>query len=498
MSKKVKMAVEEMLEEAIISKDDQLFNIPENWVWTTLGSITEVIGGGTPKSNVKDYYDNGNIPWITPADLSRYNNMFINEGNRNITQLGLEKSSARLLPKNTVLLSSRAPIGYVVIADNEVSTNQGFKSFLPSVAIYPQFLYWYLKNSKAYLESMASGSTFKEISGSKCKNINFPLPPLNEQKRIADKVEGLLNKIDEAKQLIDEAKETVELRRAAILDKAFSGELTLKWRKEKKNIEPAHVLLESIKDKKLNSDLKINTNKIESVGKNDEPFTLPNGWIWVRLGELAYYVTSGSRDWSKYYSNSGAYFIRTQDINTNKLVLENVAYMELPEQVEGKRSLLEKDDLLTTITGANVGKCARVDFEIPEAYVSQSVALTKLVDKRLSEYLHYSLISPSGGGGELKERAYGIGRPVLSLEDVKNIKIPLAPFDEQREIIYRIDRLLKKEDSSILLIDNLEKELNGLKNSILSKAFRSELGTNDPTEESSIELLKELLNEQVK
>src|SRR5690606_12647282 len=104
----------------------------------------------------------------------------------------------------SVLLSSRAPIGYVAIAANSLSTNQGFKSFLPSKAILPKFLFWYLKNSKAYLESMASGSTFKEISATRCKQLSFPLAPLNEQKRIADKVERLLNKIDQAKQLIEE------------------------------------------------------------------------------------------------------------------------------------------------------------------------------------------------------------------------------------------------------------------------------------------------------
>lgn len=220
MSKK-KKTIEELLEEAIIPEEKERFVIPKNWIWTQTGSITDVIGGGTPKSTVKEYFEDGDIPWLTPADLSGYNDMYISRGKRNITEVGLANSSAKILPSNTVLLSSRAPIGYVTIASNDICTNQGFKSFLPSNAYYPEYLYWYLKFSTTYLESMASGTTFKELSGSKCKEIALPLPSLNEQKRIANKVERLLNKVEEAKQLIEEAKETFELRRAAILDKAF-------------------------------------------------------------------------------------------------------------------------------------------------------------------------------------------------------------------------------------------------------------------------------------
>ena len=115
-----------------VPAEEQPYPIPENWCWTRLGNITEVIGGGTPSSKVEEYYEGGSIPWISPADLSGYNDIFISYGAKNITKLGLEKSSARLMPAGTVCLSSRAPIGYVAIAKNELCTNQGFKSFLPA------------------------------------------------------------------------------------------------------------------------------------------------------------------------------------------------------------------------------------------------------------------------------------------------------------------------------------------------------------------------------
>jgi type I restriction enzyme, S subunit len=136
------------------------------------------------------------------------------------------------------------------------------------------------------------------------------------------------------------------------------------------------------------------------------------GWTVTTLGELLEYVTSGSRDWSQYYSDHGAKFIRTQDINTNRLRIDAVARVALPEKVEGKRTRVFEGDILITITGANVGKVALVDNDIGEAYVSQSVALVRLKDKRLGKFLHYQLITKFGGDKtHLEAMAYGLGRP---------------------------------------------------------------------------------------
>ena len=157
---------------------------------------------------------------------------------------------------------------------------------------------------------------------------------------------------------------------------------------------------------------------------------LPDGWTCCSIEDLASYVTSGSRDWSKYYSLGGAFFVRTENINTNRLSpLEEIAKVELPASAEGKRTIISKDDLLITITGANVGKCAHVESAIPEAYVSQSVALVRLLEPSLAGFIHKQLLSPSIGGNRtlLQESAYGIGRPVLSLSDVRQVKIYLAP-----------------------------------------------------------------------
>ncbi|MFK5216552.1 restriction endonuclease subunit S [Glaesserella parasuis] len=166
-----------------------------SWKLKKLSEVADIIGGATPKSDVDEYF-NGDIPWITPKDLSGYNNRYISKGERNITKLGLENSSAKLLPKGTVLFTSRAPIGYVAIADNEVCTNQGFKSLVLKEGNIPEFFYYLLKHNVPLFEARATGSTFKEVSGQVVKNTELFIPSIDIQKKIVDLVSPLDEKIE--------------------------------------------------------------------------------------------------------------------------------------------------------------------------------------------------------------------------------------------------------------------------------------------------------------
>ena len=167
------------------------FDLPESWMFARLKHIGEVIGGGTPKTSIDEYWD-GDIPWLTPADLSGYEDMHISTGARTITELGLKSSSAQLLPENAILYSSRAPIGYIAIAANPISTNQGFKSVVPYNSLMSPYLYYCLKARTSDIVRRATGTTFKEISGSEMAETIVPLPPINEQQRIFDKATKLL------------------------------------------------------------------------------------------------------------------------------------------------------------------------------------------------------------------------------------------------------------------------------------------------------------------
>ncbi len=159
------------------------FEIPESWIYVRLKHIGQIIGGGTPKTDIDEYWD-GEIPWLTPADLSSYEDMYISGGSRTITETGLKSSSARLLPQNSVLYSSRAPIGYVAIASNPIATNQGFKSVIPYESAISPYLYYCLKARTENIVQRATGTTFKEISGLEMAKTIVPLPPINEQRRI--------------------------------------------------------------------------------------------------------------------------------------------------------------------------------------------------------------------------------------------------------------------------------------------------------------------------
>ncbi|WP_168792309.1 restriction endonuclease subunit S [Paraburkholderia aromaticivorans] len=205
---------------------------------------------------------------------------------------------------------------------------------------------------------------------------------------------------------------------------------------------------------------------------------LPRGWIESTLGALVEYVTSGSRDWSKYYSTQGALFVRTQDINQNKLCeLGQIARVSLPQKVEGKRSLIRQHDLLVTITGANVGKCAHVTHPIPEAYVSQSVALVRLRDELLASFIHKQLLAPVEGTVQtaLENSAYGMGRPVLNLENIREVPIKLAPQSEQKRIADKLDTVLARLGACRQRLDCVPAILRRFRQSVLAAASSGRL-----------------------
>ena len=168
------------------------FKIPKKWKWVQLSSIGKIIGGGTPKTSVSAYWG-GNISWVTPADLGKLNGRYIASGAKNITQAGLNSSSAKLMPSGSIVYSSRAPIGHIAIAENELCTNQGCKSFVPNLGIITTgWSYFCLIARTPDIISRASGTTFKEISGTGIGETWVPLPPLAEQHRIVARLNKLL------------------------------------------------------------------------------------------------------------------------------------------------------------------------------------------------------------------------------------------------------------------------------------------------------------------
>lgn len=198
--------------------------VPNGWKECKLEEVAKIVGGGTPKTDVDEYW-NGDIPWITPKDLSNFNGRYISKGERNISEKGLVNSSAKLLPPGTILLTSRAPVGYLAIAENEITTNQGFRSLVPLNNIDNIFLFYLLKNNIEYLKSQATGTTFGELAGSVLKSLVFLFPPLPEQRAIASVLSSLDDKID----LLHRENKTLEAMAETLFRQWFIEEAKDEW-----------------------------------------------------------------------------------------------------------------------------------------------------------------------------------------------------------------------------------------------------------------------------
>jgi type I restriction enzyme, S subunit len=195
-----------------------LWDLPSSWAWATASSFATVVGGGTPREALDPAnYAEGGTPWITPADLSGFFGTHITKGARSLSERGFANSSARTLPAGAVLFSSRAPIGYCVVAANPICTNQGFKSLILKGKISAEFIRYYMLFNKKYFVDNASGTTFRELSGSTLQGLLFPLAPLAEQQRIVGRIDELFGEIIEGKAALERARRDLDTWRRALL-----------------------------------------------------------------------------------------------------------------------------------------------------------------------------------------------------------------------------------------------------------------------------------------
>lgn len=215
--------INDNLEQQAQSYFQELFvdNASPEWTTGTISDLGTVVGGSTPSKAKPEYYTESGIAWITPKDLSINKSKFVSHGENDITELGLRNSSASLMPEGTVLFSSRAPIGYIAIAAGEVTTNQGFKSVVPKPEIGTPFAYFFLKNTLPVIEGMASGSTFKEVSGSTMKNVPAVIPDAE----ILAKFSDFCAPIFAQQRTLEEQNQSLAKLRDSLLPKLMSGEI---------------------------------------------------------------------------------------------------------------------------------------------------------------------------------------------------------------------------------------------------------------------------------
>ena len=289
---------------------------PEGWREVKLGEICTIMGGGTPNTKVPEYWD-GDIPWLTPKDLSGFSGIYISNGERNISELGLKNSSAKLLPKNAVLLTTRAPVGYLAISKNEVSTNQGFRSLIPDEKTNTLFLFYLLKRNVAHLKSQSSGTTFGELTGTTLKSLSFLFPPLAEQKAIAEVLSSLDDKID----LLHRQNKTFEDMAQTLFRQWFIEEANEEWEEIKLgDIATFHYGKSLTKQNRVGGDIPV-FSSAGLVGFHNKALTDTPGIIIGRKGTVG----------KVYYSKTPFYCIDTAFyiLPSDKYSLEFLFYLLL-------------------------------------------------------------------------------------------------------------------------------------------------------------------------
>ena len=464
--------------------------LPKGWNLVQIDQVTDVISGGTPKSTQAEFYSDDHdkaVAWITPADLSGYKKQTISHGRRSITKLGYESCSAKLMPKGTVLFSSRAPVGYVVIAENDISTNQGFKSFVPNKDVDSKFLYYYLKSIKYLAESLATGTTFKELSGKVAKTLPFPLAPLNEQKRIVEKLDEVLAQVDTIKARLDGIPSLLKRFRQSVLASAVSGKLTEEWRGGCGALGQDLGLIERTKVGLINNKI---VKKDLNFEISNKIFDIPDTWSFLKLKSLSSKITDGEHKTPK-REESGRYLLSARNVRDGYLCLDNVDYVGEEEyQKLRKRCDPNKGDILISCSGS-VGRISLVDAD--DKYVMvRSAALVKVIDDfLLNSYLVYVLQSPELQK-RIEESSKSTAQSNLFLGPIKELEIPLPSIEEQNEIVRLVDQYFAFADTIEAQVKKAQARVNNLTQSILAKAFRGELVPQDPNDEPADKLLERI------
>lgn len=433
--KKTALTIEERLQQALVPAEEQPYEVPENWVWVRLGAIAEIVTGGTPSKKHPEYYG-GNFPFYKPSDLDQGRLTY--DASEYLSEEG--KNVSRIIPKNSTAVCCIGSIGKCGYLMCEGTTNQQINSAIPKINSLCLYYYLCTENFVQDLLSMASATTIAIVNKSKMESCAFPLPPLSEQQRIVERIEELFAKLDEAKERLQEVADSFAVRKAAILHKAFTGELTKQWRREN------GVRDESWEEKKLSE-----------ITENQDSKRIP--------------LSKSQRDnMNRIYDYYGASGIIDK--------VDDYIF-------EGKKLLIGED-------GANlVTRSKDIAFIADGKYwVNNHAHILDVKDTVLLMYLCNYI-----NNMDLIPYVTGSAQPKLTQAKMNNIKIFLPTLPEQHEIVSLIDDLLARERAAQQAAEQALASIDLMKKSILARAFRGELGTNKASEASALELLKQVLAE---
>ena len=434
--------------------------IPATWEWAQVGDVADVVGGGTPSTSDEANFAENGTSWLTPADLSGYEGTYIARGARSLSAKGLATSNARVLPAGAVLFSSRAPIGYTVIAENPIATNQGFKNLVLGEGMDPRYVRYYLLASRDYAESMASGSTFKELSGARMKELLIPVPPVAEQRRIVAKLDELLASSHAARGALDAVPALLEQFRQSVLAAAFRGDLTADWR-------AAHR-------------------------------ALADEWVWVHLQDLTTSLRGGTAETSLKTITQWP-VLKSSAVRPGKVDLDDCSYLPGDKGPSSGYLLSDGDLLITRLSGSldYVGNCGIVR-EIGDRLIAYPDRLfrARLAESAFGPYVEYAFEAKQLRAGFERAAKSSAGHQRISLSDVRRFRLPLPSVSEQEEVVRRINTLLDGATASARLQRACLQQIGVLERAILAKAFLGELVPQDPNDEAASVLLDRIRAER--
>jgi len=421
----------------------ELFDIPSCWQWEKTGNLFNVTTGMTPLKSKKEYYENGTIPWIT-SSLTKYD--YIEKTDEYVTDLAIRETSLKIFPPKTLVIAmygqgkTRGQISEMAV---HATTNQACavleniienETFVKYVKLFYKFNYMNIRKK-------AGGTAQPNLNLTIIKDTYIPIPPLEEQQRIVDRVNELMEQIDEYakidRQLITLKESFPSDLRSAILQAAMQGKLTKQLNTDSNVDELISVIIKE-REGLLEDGVIEKPIKTPEINEKEIPFEIPDTWRWVRWGMLSNSIQYGYN--APAQPNGDALMVRISDISNNEIVWENVPYCMIDEDMKKKYQLFE-NDLLFARTGGTVGKSVLAQ-NVPDRTVFAGYLIRSNYNTRLNpQYLKYFMESELYWR-QLRNGTTQTAQPNCNGKTLSKMMIPLPPVEEQQRIVERLNALL--------------------------------------------------------
>jgi type I restriction enzyme S subunit len=473
------------------------YNLPQGWLWTTIGDIAILSSGGTPDRGNRSYFK-GDIPWVKSGELN-YNT--ITETEETISQEALESSSAKIVPSGTLLIALYgSTVGKLAFMGIDAATNQAVAALKTTKSFESKYLYYYLLHNRERLLQKRVGGAQPNISQKILQAFPIPLASLNEQEIIIHQIESLFSKLDEAEKGLRTANNSLKIYRQALLKNAFEGMLTINWRKGLP-IDAYQELTDIRKKRKDKYDSEIVENKKRKKIKIDFEFDYKrdnkiSSWAVSSLDNL---ININARiGWrgltKKEYTNEGALFLSVHSLNYGKnVVFKDANFISIERYEESTEIQLKENDILLCKDGAGIGKVGIIK-KLPDiATVNSSLLVIDAREVFNPDFLYYFFLGPDMQR-LVNEKISGSAIPHLFQKDIKKFKLKVPPILEQDKIVEILELRFTLVDNLEKTVDNVLNEIIALKHSILKKAFEGRLVSY--TSNESVEKLLDDIQEE--